>query len=158
LKSPLSRKSFEPRFAIESYEYRALELGIELYVLTTGFPMTFIEYDAGNWNPDSWKSRMDAVRFTRYSDATSALLLGPAGTGPGNDGLDPIEIEGGASPEIVAAFSWKWLRQVAKYPKRPWFEGDEQPGFAMFNVPWLQPPSEQYGRLVIVPKWFEIHK
>lgn len=140
---PITSASWEPRFAIEHYVGDALRNAIELWWLS----------DLGvRFVPD------DPIRHVARSD--SWLCIGhPAKRDPFPRELWealPEPVEQRDLPAWIAA----WLRTDAKYPERPWFDGGEARGFSVF---WGHYGCEEiedhgYGALVVLPKWFEIHK
>lgn len=62
-------------------------------------------------------------------------------------------------PEALAEVIVAWL-DTAEYPAEPWFDGSAANGFSMFWGYYGHEglPPGGHGALIVVPKWFEIHK
>ncbi|MEQ1839189.1 MAG: hypothetical protein ABL994_02160 [Verrucomicrobiales bacterium] len=142
LLSPFAVPSWEPRFAIDhlSVEAGVLAAALEFYLKVRLWRITgeerFVIYDCGP------SRRLLFFEGSHFAGRTK-----------------PWEIElAGASVSAASERIATWLTQEAEYPPSPWFEGSENRGFQLFDVPFQAPPRSCYGGLIVEPKWFEIHK
>ncbi len=144
--SPFSTDSFEPRFAIESFDFDALALALRLHVqsnMVTG------------WSHQPGASVFMGYPMGRARLAVAAQLHGFPSKPHKLRAVEPVFefLTLDAAAEAVT----RWLNETAEYPKQPWFDGGEARGFRVYHVPYGQ-PFDPYGHMVVEPKWFEIHK
>jgi hypothetical protein len=142
LLSPFAVPSWEPRFAIDhlSIDIGALAAALEFYLKVRLWRVTgeerFIIHDCG-----------PTRRLLYFEGSHFAARLKPW----------PVELSG-AGIDVASESIATWLAQEAEYPPQPWFEGSENRGFQLYDVPFQAPPRVCYGGLIVEPKWFEIHK
>ena len=142
LKSPFAVPSWEPRFAIDhlSVDAGALAAALEFYLKVRFWRVTGDE------------------RFDIYDCApTRRLLFLASSQFAGRTKPWPVDLAGATIGEASGRIA-TWLAEAAEYPPPPWFEGSENRGFQLFDVPYQAPPRSCYGCLIVEPKWFEIHK
>ncbi len=142
--APFSSPSYEPRFAIEHGGHEALSHALQLHALC-----------------NRARYREDAPVFfgSTLSPARVAVAARARGSFPGElrvYGYEPLFAELTRAEALEAIL--RWLRDVAEYPERPWFDGGEGRGFRAYHVAWGQESLGPYGYMVVEPKWFEIHK
>jgi hypothetical protein len=140
-RSPFASPSWEPRFVVEHYHPEAMAAAIRLWLL------------CASWLPApdprvSYVARQDTVLHVAHpADRHRSSSLEWSAL------PEPLDLAG-LVPVVL-----DWLRQ-ALYPPKPWFDGGERAGFCVF---WGHYGCEEVapavqGSLVVLPKWFEIHK
>lgn len=140
--SPFRSESWEPRFVVEHYRNEALSLGIALWRSSAA-----IEFGATT----------HPVRFVAQSESVLRIAY-PASDREHHHGWKRLDTP--LPLDQLDTWIVDWLK-TATYPDTPWFDGGEARGFCMF---WAHfgceenAPFHTHGELVVLPKWFEIHK
>jgi hypothetical protein len=134
--SPFASQSWEPRFVVEHYNEAALHSAIELW--------------ASMWHIGFATLDSTVRHVTMRPDCL--LVEHPNARDHAGEPLpEPVALRE-LTPWIMA-----WLH-TATYPDQPWFDGGEQKGFCVFWAHYQCAESGAYGSLVVIPKWFELHK
>lgn len=139
---PITSHSWEPRFAIEHYDPAALRNAVELWWLCD-LGMRFV--------PD------DPV--THVARGPNWLLVGH----PRDRDPFPRDFWERLAQPVDQPDLPKWIDawlETATYPDKPWFDGGEAKGFSVYwgHYDCTEVHHVAYGALVVLPKWFEIHK
>jgi len=135
--SPLVSPSWEPRFVVEHHDAEPLRHAVELWRL------------CNTWFPPGAPIRYVAREPTRLQIAhpDSSHLPAPPWT----------TLESPIVAADVPALVHAWL-QTAAYPEAPWFDGGEARGYCVYWAYFGSDDPAAYRSLVVLPKWFEIHK
>lgn len=134
-RSPFSSMSWEPRFVVEHYEDEPLRHAVELWRLSNP-----------GWHPDA------LIRYVSREPTCLQIAHPDDHGGPEWTTLDTPVVAADV-PGLVRA----WLKTAA-YPKEPWFDGGEARGYCVYWAYFRSEEGGDYRSLVVLPKWFEIHK
>ena len=136
-RSPFASHSWEPRFVIEHYDADSVRHAVELWRL------------CNTWFPPTAQIRYVAREPTRLQ------IAHPDASRPFHAPWTALEqpITAADVPPLVHA----WLK-TATYPEAPWFDGGEARGYCVYWAYYGSEDEAAYRSLVVLPKWFEIHK
>lgn len=139
--SPFAVPSWEGRIAIDfaTIEVSAIMAGLTLALVMRGVPL--------NTKPFHFYKTSESRMCIGVGRITNRFQM--VGKPPDAANLSVQE----AAETLIA-----WLDNEAVYPTQPWFEGGEERGLQLFDVPYRAHPAGFYGTLVAEPKWFEVHK
>ncbi len=137
--TPFAWPSWEPRFAIDSRQCgpRVISIGIELFLLNSIAPIQG-GFDLHEVDKTRAVLCMHKRSIAEFSSRKAERHV--------------------TSVDEAAHCLSQWLQNVAEYPPQPWFDGGEDRGFQMFDVPYKAHPQQFYGALIVEPKWFEVHQ
>lgn len=136
-RSPFSSPSWEPRFVVEHHDDEPLRHAVELWRL------------CNTWFPPGALIRYVAREPTRLQ------IAHPDSSRPWDAPWTTLD-----QPIVAAevpALVHQWLK-TATYPEQPWFEGGEARGYCVYWAYYDSEDEAAYRPLVVLPKWFEIHK
>jgi hypothetical protein len=136
-RSPYSSHSWEPRFVVEHHAAEPLRHAVELWRLCNSWflPSAQIHYVAR----EPTRLQIAHPDSSRHMSAPWSALEQP--------------IVAADVPALVLA----WL-ETATYPEEPWFDGGEARGYCVYWAYYGSDDAAAYRSLVVLPKWFEIHK
>lgn len=141
-RSPFASASWEPRFVVEHYEPAAMADAMGLWLLCAG------------------EHRLDhAPRIRHVFRGDAVLYVAHPSSDPGHWPLEWATLPEPLGLAALRRYALDWLKE-ARYPDMPSFDGGEAAGFCVFWAHYRceEVPSGVYGPLVVLPKWFEIHK
>lgn len=139
LLTPFAQPSWEPRFAMDCrwLNIESIARCLEVFTGQSYYRESQPTFDIFETN----NSRLALC----LSGARLAVMQGR-------------ELARNADVKLASELTYQWLANDAEYPPQPWFDGGEDHGFQVFDVPYNAHPMEFYGFLIIEPKWFECHK
>ena len=135
--SPFSTSSWEPRFVVEHYDDQSLHHAVELW---------------RSCSSPEFRFPADALIRSIKCEPTWLRLGHPRDSSSAWDAL-PAPVVAASVPSLVR----DWL-ETATYPATPSFDGAAAKGYSVFGTYFGSPRGSFGGSLVVLPKWFEIHK
>ena len=137
--TPFAQPSWEPRFAMDCrlLQSETIARCLEIFIGQSCYGEIQPTFGIFETN----KSRLALC----LSNARFAVMQGR-------------ELARNADVKLASDLVYQWLANEAEYPPQPWFDGGEDQGIRVFDVPYNAHPKEFYGFLIIEPKWFECHK
>lgn len=137
-RSPFASESWEPRFVVEHYDVGALAHAVELWRVCN--------FAFGAAARIRYVAREPTWMQVAHPDAHLPLVRPPW-----------VELEQPVVAADVAGLVQRWL-DTATYPEQPWFDGVEAKGYCAYWAYFGSRDFGSYRSLVVIPKWFEIHK
>jgi hypothetical protein len=131
-RSPFALESWEPRFVVENFRADALRCAIEL------------------WTISELRAHPPFTHVMRHADHLLVACSRDRDNGAWEPLPQPLAID------ELASWILAWLK-TATYPAMPNLD-DEAPGFTVFWAHYQCVESGNYGSLVVIPKWIELHK
>jgi hypothetical protein len=137
-RSPFASSSWEPRFVVEHYDDESLGHAVELWRRCS------LHFPAGA--PIRYVAREPTCLQVAHPGSSF-----PVPRAPWEELEQPVVVAD--VPALVRA----WL-ETATYPDAPSFDGAEAKGYCVYWAYFLSEEAGRYRSLVVLPKWFEIHK
>jgi hypothetical protein len=139
-RSPFASSSWEPRFVIEHFDNASLGHAVELWRRCSELELSF-----------------PADASIRYVAREPACLRVAHPHAHASTRAPWTALERPIVAADVPALVRTWL-ETATYPEEPWFDGGEARGYCVYWSYFGSEDGDDGRALVVIPKWFEIHK